>query len=675
MTPGFLKKIPAPADPAAGPVPPVLTPLPLCNIRPDGWLREQIRLSADGYFSHMDDVSFFMREHNGWLDWNMTEEEAAAELEESKIRYSCKNPYGAEGYIYAATAWEEQAYWLRGANKLAALTKNERLTALCDRYFDAILASRRDDGYFGPESLRHVKIKNGEAPDLWPHFVIAEALSDRYDVTGDEAIIDLLHAFFVYCADLPEGELIPERDQAEHWMTVIQSERCCDAVPVVTRIYRMTGDEKLAALCRRLDRIGKEQYDPGSDRHVVNFAERFRYRAQNYPFTRDREDIEFSRRMYEDHMALWGQMPGGLYAADECTREGKTDPRQATETCAMGEIVRSFNVMASLTGESVWADRAERIMFNSYPASHTPDYSALHYLTADNQPEADDRDRDYHNGGMMTRYTAFGYRCCQHNAGMSWPNFVQSMFAKTEDGLALLSYGPASAKALIGENRVEIGEETGYPFDLSVKLTVKCGSPVTLYLRVPSWCEGGSLDSAKGSFPIVPGGGFIRLTAEDGDVLTLRFEASVRYERYPLNNDSVSVAQGPLDFSLRYREIWTDADTHTDRSGKVWTDKDVRAEDPIFPALDLSSPVTVTRSPVTSSPFSPEAAPVVLTARGRRAAEWGIGDDNTVLPVPPSPPALCGDELTLELVPLGCMHARLSVFPHYRSKNNISEDK
>ena len=104
MAPEYLNKIPAPAAPAAGLVPPAFTPLPLCAISPSGWLFEQIRRSANGYFSHMDDISFFMREHNGWLDWNVTEEEAAAELEESKIRYNYKTPYGAEGYIYAADA-------------------------------------------------------------------------------------------------------------------------------------------------------------------------------------------------------------------------------------------------------------------------------------------------------------------------------------------------------------------------------------------------------------------------------------------------------------------------------------------------------------------------------------------------------------------------------------------
>ncbi len=660
----FVPVIPAPDAPATGALPPVLTHLPLREISPSGWLREQIRRSADGYFSHMDDISYFMREHNGWLDWSMTAEESDAEWEESRKEYKY-NPYGAEEHVYASTAWEEQAYWLRGANKLACLSKNERLLSLCDRYFDAILASRREDGYFGPETLRHVKTKSKTAPDLWPHFVMTEALIDRYDSTGDGAIVDLLHAFFRYCADLPEGELIPRPDECVKWMHVIQSDRVCDAVPVITRIYRMTGDEKLAALCERLDRIGKEQFNAGSDRHVVNFAERFRYQAQNYPFTRDSGDIEISRRKYEDHMKAWGQMPGGLYAADENTRDGKTDPRQATETCAMGEIVRSFNVLASLTGESVWADRAERIMFNSYPASHTPDYSALHYLTADNQPELDDRDRDYDNKGMMTRYTAFGYRCCQHNAGMTWPNFVQSMFAKTADGIALLSYGPASAETKLGENRVKITEETGYPFDLSVNLTVNCDSPFTLYLRIPSWCEGGSVSAKDTSLPLEAKSGFVRLTAEDGDVITLGFKASVRFDRYPINNDSVSVGLGPLDFSLRYREIWTDAKTHTDRSGLVWVDKDVKAEDPLFPALDLSAPVKIERSPVTDDPFTPGSAPVVLTVKGRRAAGWGIGEENTVMPVPPSPPELTGEELELHLVPLGCMHARLSVFPHY----------
>ena len=660
----FVPVIPAADAPATGALPPVLTSLPLRQIHPSGWLGEQVRRSADGYFSHMDDVSYYLREKNGWLCWDMTAEDAAAEWEESRKLYKY-NPYGEERYIYSSTAWEETAYWLRGANKLAALTKNERLVALCDRYFDALLASRRDDGYFGPESLRHVATKSGSAPDLWPHFVMTEALIDRYDDTGDGRIVDLLRAFFDYCNDLPDEEFIPSRDECVEWQHIIQSERVCDAVPVILRVYRMTGDEKLASLVGRLDKKWKEQFSPEPDRHVVNFAERFRYYAQNYPFSRDRVDIETSRRKYEEHMDAWGQMPGGLYAADENTREGKTDPRQATETCAMGEIVRSFNVLASLTGESVWADRAERIMFNSYPASHTPDYSALHYLTADNQPELDDRDRDYANKGMMTRYTAFWYRCCQHNAGMSWPNFVQSMFAKTTDGLALLSYGPAAAGTKIGDNRVRIEESTDYPFDLSVKLTVTCDSPFTLYLRVPSWDEGGSVKVGNASFPLEAKSGFVRLTASDGDVITLCFKASVRYDRYPKNNDSVSVGLGPLDFSLRYREIWTDATPHTDRSGRVWVDKDVRAEDPVFPALDLSAPVTVKKSPVTDDPFTPGSAPVVLTVRGKKAVLWGIGEDNTVMPVPPSPPKLEGEELSLELVPLGCMHARLSAFPHY----------
>ncbi|MBR3423394.1 MAG: hypothetical protein IKG80_02770, partial [Clostridia bacterium] len=140
----FVDVIPAADAPETGALPPVLTPLPLGQIRPSGWLFEQIRRSTEGCFSHMGDISFFMRESNGWLRWDMTEEEALAEWEKSRKEYKY-DPYGENEYFYAATAWEEQAYWLRGANKLAILSKNERLTALCGRYFDAILASRRDD--------------------------------------------------------------------------------------------------------------------------------------------------------------------------------------------------------------------------------------------------------------------------------------------------------------------------------------------------------------------------------------------------------------------------------------------------------------------------------------------------------------------------------------------------
>jgi len=76
-------------------------------------------------------------------------------------------------------------------------------------------------------------------------------------------------------------------------------------------------------------------------------------------------------------MDAWGQQPGGIQAADEQIREGKTDPRQGFETCAIVELAKSFHILSEITGDAIYADRCEDILFNSFPAAQTPDLKGL----------------------------------------------------------------------------------------------------------------------------------------------------------------------------------------------------------------------------------------------------------------------------------------------------------
>ena len=51
--------------------------------RPEGWLREQIRLNAEGFFGHLTDISDYLTDGNGWLQWWKTAEDFAAETGKS----------------------------------------------------------------------------------------------------------------------------------------------------------------------------------------------------------------------------------------------------------------------------------------------------------------------------------------------------------------------------------------------------------------------------------------------------------------------------------------------------------------------------------------------------------------------------------------------------------------
>ena len=84
-------------------------------------------------------------------------------------------------------------------------------------------------------------------------------------------------------------------------------------------------------------------------------------------------------------MDLYGQFPGGGFAADENARPGFTDPHQGFETCGIVEFMHSFEMLTKNSGHPVWADRCEEVAFNSLPAALTPDWKGLHYLTCANQ--------------------------------------------------------------------------------------------------------------------------------------------------------------------------------------------------------------------------------------------------------------------------------------------------
>ena len=636
---------------------PVYRTFPLGQISPKGWLKKQVQLSADGFYSHLEDISEFLTAENGWLQWSTT-------LAEWSAKHEKQNP------MYQDVAWEEQAYWVRGIYRLAILTGEQRLMDIAMRFINAMLDSVRENGYFGPECLLHAETDIGEIPDIWPHMVMLDVIKDYYLETGDERAVGLLSGFFHYCLSIPDDKFIPPRSvNFRDWTTQIQIDRCCEMVDIIQWLYEKTNDVKLPELIRRLYQVWMRDKPETYCGHVVNFAMRIKYPAYLYPMTGDRSWTDMSEQLYRNHMEKWGQMPGGLYAADENVREGKHDPRQGTETCAMLEIVKSFTRLAELTGETVYADRTEDIMFNSYPASHAPDYSGLHYLTCDNQPLLDAETHDYDNKGRQSQYSAFHYRCCQHNTGSGWPNYVASMFMRSgskDDRIIAWTYGPCMLNADLGGNRIRISEETAYPFEETVRFRIEEGS-VELFLRIPAWAErfeltvNGQKQTKAETDTHLVGTGILNT----GDTVEIRFPQEPKYRHFPQNHNCVCLDMGPLTYSLKMKEEWIRAESNMDKAGIIWYDWDVKAVSPWNYALNLSKQVEVIRSDsVADQPFTPENAPVTLKTSGRKVKDWGMGELNTIMEVPDSPPEAVPVEETLEFIPLGCMRARISCLPY-----------
>jgi len=643
-------------------VPSAIIRLPLGAVRPEGWLKHQLDLMADGQVGRLEEISGFLKANSGWLG-------------------------GKE------RGWEEAAYWFRGFYDLSHLTGDPRLRKRADFWIEKIITSQDADGYYGADYNRLVKGKNGRAiADLWPHMVMNDALISHHEATGDARIVPMLTRFFAFCRDLPDEQFLPPmswdtyENYQEHfgdWKPRIQMKRAGDFVPQILWLYNRTGHAWLLDLAVRVYHRTLPAMNQWLDNHTVHFSQRFRYPAQMFPITGDERFLRTTELFYDTFMMAWGQMPRGAHAADERIRAGKIDPRQAIETCSLAELNKSHYILGRITGDTRYADRVEDITFNHLPASHAPDHKSLRYLTACNMAYSVPN-MDFKNTKNDPVFAADWHLCCQHNTAMAWPRFVRNLWqASADNGLVAWLYSPNTVAAKVGEPgaTVTIKCETGYPFHDTVRMTVHADRPITfpLYLRLPGWCGEARLRVSGADRQIKGQAGRLVLIEKqwhDGDRVELQFVVRVTTTRWP-RNGAVTLDRGPLSYSVRIKQRWE----RDPRSPEGWPRWSVRPDSPwnYGLAIDADGPApqidVEVADTVPPQPWTEAAAPVTLRVPARRIPDWGAAIRHTVDAVREGPVRSAEPLETIEMIPMGCAHLRMTVLPVVSDRRDAREWK
>lgn len=624
--------------------PNAMAPLPLGSVKPQGWLRQQLQIQANGLSGHLDEFWPDLGPNSGWL--------------------------GGSG-----ESWERGPYFLDGLVPLAYLLEDQRLIAKAKKWVDWTLENQRETGAIGPDPRKGKYAREWQATDWWPNMVMLKVLTQYQEATGDPRVIPLMQKYLRY--HLEHATVRPLVQWASY--------RWAEEILSIVWLYNRTGDKELLELARALRpqafdwkshfadfrypaKVTKEQISLKT--HVVNNAMALKTSAVWWQISGDETDRNAVYTLL-DHMDRNHGQANGVHSGDE--HYAGLDPTQGTELCAVVEGMFSLEQLLAILGDPAFGDRLERIAFNALPATFQPDMWAHQYDQQVNQVMCSiDKKRNWTNNGPDSNIFGLepNFGCCTSNMHQGWPKFAAHLWMATRDeGLAAVAYAPSRVEARVRAGvAVVIEEDTEYPFRETIRMTVRPAKPVAfpLTLRIPGWAKDAAITVVGKRTNGVKPGTFhtIERRWQAGDTVEIRFPMPLRTEtRY---RDTVAILRGPLVFSLKIGEDWKKVkgqEPHADWEVHPTTAWNYGlAVDPENPAASIS----MEERPVGPLPLSPDGAPVVLSAKGRRIPEWKL-IAGSAGPMPESPVRSTQTEETVTLIPYGSTNLRLTLFPRVAS--------
>ncbi|MBN2448724.1 MAG: glycoside hydrolase family 127 protein [Phycisphaerae bacterium] len=482
---------------------------------------------------------------------------------------------------------------IEGAAYSLAMHPDPELDKYLDDLITKIAAAQEDDGYlYTPRTIDPTHEVDGAGKTRWSYLEqshelynvghMYEAAVAHYLATGKRSLLDIA----LKNADLVDSTFGPDRKRDVPGHEEIEIG--------LVKLYRVTGDERYLKLAKFfLDERGHangrklytyescppycqdhmpviEQTEAAG--HAVRAGYLYSGMADVAALTGDQSYIKAIDRIWEDVVTQKLYITGGIGAqhGGEAFGEGFELPNRTAynETCAAIANMLWNHRLFLLHGDAKYMDVFERVLYNGYLSGVSLSGDEFFYT---NPLESDGKYRFNYN--TRKRQPWFGCSCCPTNVARFMPSLPGYVYAVRDDRLYVNLFVQSEATFDVSEQPVRVTQQTRYPWDGDVELTVTPdqAGEMTLCVRIPGWTRNEPTPSELYSFltksdakvTLTVNGeavstdtdqGYARITRtwQPGDVVRLNMPMPIRRvvacNQVECDADRTAIERGPIVF-------------------------------------------------------------------------------------------------------------------------------